>query len=337
MPETYKIAIPMAGYGTRMRPHTWSKPKPLIQLADKTVLDHVMDQFITLQGIDRAEWVFIIGANQKDQVEEHMSRHHPDKKVTYVVQEVMRGQSDALYLAREALHGPMLMSFSDTLIETDLSFLPNVKHEGVAWVKAVPDPRRFGVAELDKAGWITRLVEKPKEIENNRAVVGFYYFRSGDALMAAIEEQMQRNINLKGEFYLTDTINVMIEHGAKFSIQNVETWLDAGTRDSLLETNRYLLEHDHNNSPEAELRKGVTIIPPVCIPEDVKIVGGIIGPYVSLGHGVELDNVTLSDAIIETKTKVKDSALTHSHVGKNSTVKGAKGKLNIGDDSWIEL
>lgn len=337
MPDKYTIAIPMAGYGTRMRPHTWSKPKPLIQLAEKTVLDHALDQFASLPGIHNAEWVFIISPGQQVQVEEHMKLHHPHKTVHYVVQEVMKGQSDALYLAREHLRGPMLMSFSDTLIETDLSFLPKVKHDGVAWVKPVPDPRRFGVAEIDKDGWVTRLVEKPKDIENNRAVVGFYYFRSGEQLMSAIEEQVKRGVALNGEYYLTDTINVLLEKGARFSIQTVKTWLDAGTRDSLLETNRYLLEHGHGNSDEAQARKEVKIIPPVYIPKDVEITSGSIGPHVSVGHNVKLIHAHLTDCIIEEKTRVEDSTLTHSHIGRNSTVKGARGKVNIGDDSWVEL
>lgn len=337
MTEKYTIAIPMAGYGTRMRPHTWSKPKPLIQLADKTVLDHVLDQFSSLPGIHQAEWVFIISPGQQVQVEEHMHRHHPNKKVHYIVQEIMKGQSDALYLAREHLQGPMLMSFSDTLIETDLSFLPKVKQDGVAWVKAVPDPRRFGVAEVDKDGWVTRLVEKPKDIENNLAVVGFYYFHSGKDLMAAIEEQMKRGVSLNGEYFLTDTINVLLEKGAHFSIKAVDTWLDAGTRDSLLETNRYLLEHGHGSDAAQHIRSGVKIIPPVYIPNDVEIISGSLGPHVSLGHEVKLVNVNLSDTIIESKTHVEESTLTHSHVGRNSTVKGARGKVNIGDDSWVEL
>jgi glucose-1-phosphate thymidylyltransferase len=337
MPDRYTIAIPMAGYGTRMRPHTWSKPKPLIQLADKTVLDHVLDQFASLPGIHNAEWVFIISQGQQVLVQEHMQRHHPGKTVHYVVQEVMKGQSDALYLAREYLQGPMLMSFSDTLIETDLSFLPKVKHDGVAWVKAVPDPRRFGVAEVDKDGWVTRLVEKPRDIENNRAVVGFYFFRSGKDLMSAIEEQMKRGVSLNGEYFLTDTINVLLEKGAHFSIKAVETWLDAGTRDSLLETNRYLLEHGHGSDAKVHIRNGVKIIPPVYIPTDVEITSGSIGPHVSLGHGVHLINANLSDTIIEAKTRVEESTLTHSHIGRNSTIKGARGKVNIGDDSWVEL
>ncbi len=189
MANTLKIAVPMAGLGSRMRPHTWSKPKPLIAIAGKTVLDYVLEQFNSLpQSLD-VEYVFIIGPNQREQVEAHMRQHHPQKKAHYVIQEVMRGQSDALYLAREYLHGPMLMAFSDTLIETDLSRLDQVEEDGLAWVKPVEDPRRFGVAVVDENGWITRLVEKPQDLTNNLVVVGFYYFKRAEDLLSAIEEQ----------------------------------------------------------------------------------------------------------------------------------------------------
>jgi glucose-1-phosphate thymidylyltransferase len=335
--DPFSIAIPMAGFGTRMRPHTWSKAKPLIHLAGKTVLDYVLDQFRTLPGLDSARWVFIISPFQLEQVQEYMVGVHPEKKVDYVVQEKMRGQSDALYLARKFLHGPMLMSFSDTLIETDLSFLPAVQQDGIAWVQAVPDPRRFGVAEVDSQGWVTRLVEKPTEIQNNRAVVGFYYFKSAELLISAIEEQVQRGISLKGEYFLTDTINVMLEKGAHFSIQEVHTWLDAGTRESLLETNRYLLDHGNDNSAEAAKHPGVRVVPPVFIPADAALEGCTLGPNVSLAEGVELRNVTASDAIIERGAHVEDSTLTHSHLGRDVTIRGAHGHLNIGDNSIVDL
>ena len=176
MSQTLKIAIPMAGHGTRMRPHTWSKPKILLPLAGKTVLDHVLDQFKTLADFDDVEYVFIVG-NQWEQIEAYVQKYHADKKIHYVVQEEMKGQSHALYLAEDYFKGPVLIVFADTLIETDLSFISNEASDGVIWVKPVEDPRRFGVAVVDENGVIQRLIEKPKEMDNNLAVVGFYYFR----------------------------------------------------------------------------------------------------------------------------------------------------------------
>jgi glucose-1-phosphate thymidylyltransferase len=255
-----------------------------------------------------------------------------------VVQEIMRGQADALYLARSHLHGPMLMTFSDTLISTDLAFLAQIDLDGIAWVKPVPDPRRFGVAEVNKEGFLTKLVEKPQDISNNLALVGFYYFRSGEVLVDAIEEQMQRNLQLKGEYYLADTVNILLERGARFRTREVEVWLDAGTRDSLLETNAYLLDHGHARLPASVHLKGVTIVPPVHIPDDVEIgPGSSIGPHVTLGRNVRIEHSTLRESIVEEGSFVSDSTLQGSHIGRNSHVKGARGTLSIGDDSQVEL
>ena len=191
----------MAGLGTRLRPHTWSKPKQLVSVAGKPVLDHVLDMLSTLPDPGNVELVNIVGY-LGDQIEDHIRKHYPDIKSHFVVQEDPRGQSHALYLAREHLSGPMMVVFADTLIETDLSDLANEENDAIAWVKPVPDPRRFGVAVLDQDERVTKLIEKPKEIDNNLAVVGFYYFRSAEDLLSAIEDQMERDVQLKGEYFL---------------------------------------------------------------------------------------------------------------------------------------
>jgi glucose-1-phosphate thymidylyltransferase len=335
MSETLKIAVPMAGLGTRMRPHTWSKPKPLIALAGRTVLDYVLDQFKSLPNPENVEYIFIVGPNQRDQVEAHMRHHHPEKSVHFVIQEKMRGQSDALYLAREYLTGPVLMAFSDTLIETDLSILKDLSLDGMAWVRQVPDPRRFGVAVTDPQGNITRLVEKPQEMTNNLVVVGFYYFREGRELMRAIEEQMSRNITLKNEFFLADAVNILLEKGQKFRVNPVEVWMDAGIPDALLETNRYLLEHGHDNSAEAiKTHPGATIIPPVYIHPSASIESSVIGPFVSLGEECKLRQVVVQNSIIDEGAHVSQMVLDRSLLGRDVQVQGQTARLNLGDSSW---
>lgn len=337
MSEQFTIAIPMAGLGTRMRPLTWSKPKPLIHLAGCTVLDYVIEQFRSLPGFSNARFVLILGPNQEDQVVPHMQKNYADMDVKYVIQEIMRGQSDALYLAREYLQGPMLMSFSDTLIEADLSDLPREPKDGVAWVKAVEDPRRFGVAEVAADGHISRIIEKPKEMDNNLAVVGFYYFKSGKNLMAAIEKQMDQDVSLNGEFFLADAINLLIKDGAKMRVEPVEIWLDAGKPEALLETNRYLLEKGRDNSNEAKKRETVSIIPPVFIHPEADIQNSIIGPHASIGKGAVIKDTIIKNSIVEQGATIKRMVLENSLIGRAAEVRGRAEIMNIGDNSWIEI
>ena len=208
--DRLKVVIPMAGYGTRLRPHTWSRPKQLISLAGKGVLSHILDMFNTLPDPTNVEYIFIVGY-LGDKIEAYMQKNHPDLKAKYVIQTEMRGQSHAIHLAKEYLNGPMLMVFADTLIETDLSFIKETDSDVIAWVKPVPDPRRFGVTEIGEGGYVKRLIEKPKEMYNNLAVVGFYYFAESANLITAIEEQFERGLKLKGEYFLADAVNIMLE------------------------------------------------------------------------------------------------------------------------------
>lgn len=336
MSETLSIAIPMAGYGTRMRPHTWSKPKPLIFVAGKTVLDHVIDQFKTLPAGLKVEWVLIISPHQEAMVKDHMRRVHPEKKVHYVLQEQMNGQSEALFLARDVISGPMLMSFSDTLIDTDLSSLMQEKGDGIAWVKAVPDPRRFGVAEVGAQQQVKRLIEKPQSMENNLAVVGFYYFRSAEMLMTAIKEQMERGISLKGEYFLTDAINLMLEKGASFRVQIIDTWLDAGIPAALLETNRYYLEHGAENSSSVQ-GENTVIVPPVYIAPGAQVNNSIIGPNVSVGKDCRLKNSIIRNSIIDSGSEICGAFLENSLIGREVQIIRAAERLNLGDNSCSTL
>lgn len=335
MTKPMKIVIPMAGFGTRLRPLTWSKPKPLISLAGKTVLDHVLNMFRTVPDFDFAEFVFILGPTMGEQIQDHVARHYPDWHVDYAVQPEMKGQSDAFWQAREHLHGPMLMAFSDTLIENDFSFLEKDKLSGVAFVQAVPDPRRFGVAEVDNSGTVTRLIEKPQDISNNLALVGCYYFPEAEDLISAIDEQMDRNISLKGEFYLVDAINILLERDLKMRTEKVEVWLDAGTSEALLETNAYLLEHGRDNSKALTHLIDTIIIPPVNIHPDARVSTSILGPNLSIGDGAVVQGSTLKESIIGPGCHITNSMLETSLLGHDVTISGLTGKLNVGDNSWV--
>ncbi len=339
--ESLKIVIPMAGWGTRMRPHTWSKPKPLVSVAGKTSLEHLLDMFKSIPNPENVEFIFIVGPFLGElQIPIFIKENYPNLKAHYVVQHEMKGQSHALALAREHLHGPMIMCFSDTLMETDFSFLSKEEADGVAWVMPVEDPRRFGVAEEGANGWVRRFIEKPQSMDNNLVVVGCYYFKDSDTLLAAIDDQMKRGVMLKNEYFLTDAISIMIESGAKVRTQKISTWLDTGTIEATLDTNKILLEIQGSKVVKFK-GSNVEIVEPVSIHESAEINNSKIGPYASIGANCKIENSQIAESILEADCEINDSALSRSLIGRQAKVKGRGDgrvmQLNVGDTSSILL
>ncbi len=342
--KSLKIVIPMAGWGTRMRPHTWSKPKPLVSVAGKTTLEHLLDMFKTLPDSENTEYIFIVGSYLGEmQIPVFIKEHYPNLKAHYVVQHEMKGQSHAVALAREYLRrGSMIICFSDTLMETDFSFLSNEQSDGVAWVMPVNDPRRFGVAEAGADGWVKRFIEKPQSMDNNLVVVGCYYFKSAAKLLAAIDDQIQHGVMLKNEYFLTDALSIMIESGAKIRTHKISTWLDTGTIEATLDTNKILLEKIGKHAQaDRYTGKQVNIIEPSFIHPTAEISNSTIGPYASIGANCKIENSQIADSILEADCEIKDAALSRSLIGRQSTVK-ARGdghiiQLNLGDTSSVVL
>jgi glucose-1-phosphate thymidylyltransferase len=322
-----KVIIPLAGFGTRLRPLTFTKPKPLINVAGKPVLAHILD---SLAGLDVEEMVFIVG-HLGDQIQEYVSAHY-DFQARYVEQKELKGQAHALHLAREYLTGPILIVFVDTIFAADLQHLPT-DCDGVLYVKEVDDPRRFGVAIIEN-GIITRLVEKPTEPVSNLAVIGVYYIRQGERLLAAIEELLHRDIKTKGEYFLADALQLMIGGGARFRAVTVDVWEDCGKPETVLQTNRYLLDKTGGYVGNAE---DTVIVPPVYIADSARVVQSVVGPYVTIADGAVVQRSIVKDSIIDKGAHIEDATLQTSLIGENARVRGACEQLNVGDSSLVDF
>jgi glucose-1-phosphate thymidylyltransferase len=326
-----KVIIPLAGFGTRLRPHTYTKPKPLINVAGKPVLGHLLDK---LTGLDIEEYIFIVG-HLGEQVEEYVNKEYK-LPATFVQQEELLGQAHAIWLAREHLdEGPVFILFVDTLFEADLNKLSSTDADAVIFVKEVEDPRRFGVVKLNDQGYITSFVEKPSTMDNKLAVIGLYYFKNGSALIEAIKELMDRKIMTKNEYFLADAMHIMVQGGMKFRIEPVSVWLDCGTPETVLETNRYLLEHGHDNSARFNGNSGLIIIPPVNIAPSAKVSHSVIGPHVTIAADCRIENTIVSDSIIDQGSACKDTVMTQSLIGRNARVEGRARMMNVGDSSAV--
>jgi len=333
--EKLNIIIPMAGYGSRLRPQTWSKPKPLVSTAGKPVLAHVLDIAGQIADLDNAEISFIIGY-QGEQVKPFMQEYFPNIKANYYVQQELRGQSHAIYMAKDNLRGPTMVLFVDTLIDSNISIPTADEADGVVWVKEVEDPRRFGVVSVDANGNVEHLIEKPDNFDNRLAIIGYYYFAKGEVLREAIEKQISSNDTKNGEHFIADAISIMIANGARVKAQTVDVWMDAGTPEAVFETNRYFLEKHHGDQIEHLFSEDVIVNPPAYIHPSAKISNSMLGPNVSIAANCEINDSRIDNSILEDGAIVSDSELTRSILGKKAHVKKYKGQLNIGDDSTVD-
>jgi glucose-1-phosphate thymidylyltransferase len=324
-----KVIIPLAGLGTRLRPQTYTRPKPLINVAGKPMLAHILDQF---RGIEVEEYIFIVGY-LGDQIEKYVSQQY-GFKARYVVQAEMRGQAHALWLCRDYVTGPVFMVFGDTYFEADLSEMNTPPDESIAYVREVADPRRFGVAIVGSDGYIQKFVEKPSTMADRLAVIGMYYFTDGPALMQACQELMDKGIQTKGEFFLTDALNLMIPRGQHFVTRVAREWRDTGKPETVLDTNRYLLENGSDNSAQIKC-EGSVIVPPVNIHPSAVIERSIIGPYATIGQDCKVVNSIVRNSIIEAGALIEDSTMNQSLVGKEAIVKGRFRRFNVGDSAMV--
>jgi glucose-1-phosphate thymidylyltransferase len=323
-----KVIIPLAGKGTRLRPHTHLTPKPMMKVAGKPVMSYVLDE---LKKLGNVEQIIYITGHLKEKVEE-FARAEIAVPSVFVEQKVQDGTAGAIALAREYVDQPVLIIFVDTIFDADLSKVKSVDADGIIWVKEVEDYQRFGVVVTDKEGNMTKIVEKPKTPVSKRANIGLYYVRNWKLLFEGIAYVLKQPKN-QGEYFLTDAFQYMIDKGAKIKVIDVEGWYDAGKIETMIETNQAMLERGRARRPRDA--GDSTIIDPVYIEDNVTLKKSKIGPNVSIGAGTVLDGAQVSHSIIGAKAKISKSVLRNSLVGDEAVVEGVSGEVTVGDHSEV--
>jgi glucose-1-phosphate thymidylyltransferase len=328
-----KVIIPLAGKGTRLRPHTHVTPKPLIKVGGKTVMSYILDD---LRELGVTEGVFVTGY-LKEKIEAYMKSDYPDFKVHYVEQPVQNGTAGAIALAEPYVQEDCLIIFVDTLFDADLSLAKNLPEDvaGILWAKEVEDYQRFGVLVTDDKGFMTRIVEKPQDPISKLANIGLYYIRDWKLLFEGIRSVMEGPTGKTGEHYLTDAFQYMVDHGAKLKIVEVEGWYDAGEMGTLLETNRHILTNG-GRAREPDGGRNVRCTDPVRVAEGVTLENCQLGPNVTVETGCVIRNSQLRDTILGENVTIENAQLHDSVIGDNSLVKGVKGSVNLGAHSSIE-
>ena len=325
-----KVIVPVAGKGTRLRPHTHTKPKSLVRVAGKPILGHLVDR---IRSLPMEELILIIDPDESKAVSirQFLDATAP-VPVRYVRQTELKGPAHAIFLARQYIDQDVLIIFNDTLFDADLSQIETHQGDGIIWVREVDDPRRFGLVELE-GDRIVRLVEKPELPPSNLAMIGMYYLRDGPSLMQHIERVMHEGRTVKGEFYLPDPLQLMLDEDYRFEAAPVRGWYDCGTIEALLDTNRVLLENGHQRLIDTIES---VIIPPVCIEAGAHIRRSVVGPYVSIASQAVVEHSIISDSIINEGAMVHDALLQRSLIGEHAFVKGGYKRLNVGDSSAVQ-
>ena len=323
-----KVIIPLAGKGTRLRPHTHITPKPMLKVAGKPVMAYILED---LERLGDVEQVVYITGHLKEKVEQY-TREAFRIPAVFIEQKVQDGTAGAVALARQYVDQPVLIIFVDTIFDADLSVINRTDADGIMWVKTVEDYQRFGVVVTDAEGNMTKIVEKPKEPISKRANIGLYYVRNWKLLYEGIDHVLKSPKN-QGEYFLTDAFQYMIDKGAKIKVIDVEGWYDAGKIDTLLETNRVMLEKGRARVPAGIDRS--QIVDPVYIEDGVKIANSKVGPNVSVGAGTIIEHATVRDTIAGDNCRIVRSKLVNSLIGDDVLVAGVKGEITLGDHSEV--
>jgi glucose-1-phosphate thymidylyltransferase len=326
-----KVIIPLAGKGTRLRPHTHTTPKPLLRVGGKPIMSYILDD---LRQLGVSEIIFITGY-LKDVIEDYIRTEYPDFTVHFVEQAVQDGTAGAVKLAQDHIDEDVLIIFVDTLFDADLNIVKSLPEDvaGVIWAKEVEDYQRFGVIVTDEHGFMKRIVEKPRDPVSRLANIGLYYIRDWQLLFEGVNSVIGGPKSKGGEYYLTDAFQYMIDRGARIKVIEVEGWYDAGELGTLLETNLHLLKTSRSREPDGGVR--VRVHDPVRIAEGVELENVEIGPNVTVETGAVIKDSKLKNTIVGEQVKIEKSELEDSLIGNFAQVTGIKGKISVGDHSVL--
>ena len=335
-----KIIVPMAGRGSRLRPHTLTVPKPLIPVAGKPIVHRLVEDIASVLNQKIDEVAFIIHESFGKQVEEDLIAiaQKLGAKGTIYYQNEALGTGHAIMCAKDSLDGPAVIAYADTLIRADFDL--DTTADSVIWVKQVDQPEAFGVVNLNANGEIIELVEKPKEFVSDLAVIGIYYFKDIAVLKNELQSVLDNNIIHGGEYQINDGIKQMMAKGMKFVPGQVDEWMDCGNKNVTVETNTRMLGFLHNdgeNLVSADVKlENATIIPPCSIAEDVILINATVGPNVSLGKGCHVIDSTIKNSLIQTHAHIKNANLDNAMIGNHVNFDGNFTSISIGDYSVLE-
>ncbi|WP_313028719.1 sugar phosphate nucleotidyltransferase [Soonwooa sp.] len=334
-----KIIVPMAGRGSRLRPHTLTVPKPLIPIAGKPIVQRLVEDIAKVAGEKIDEIAFIIG-DFGPEVEASLVKiaENLGAKGSIYTQDEPLGTAHAIKCAENSMQGNVVVAFADTLFRAD--FQLDTNSDGVIWVKKVEDPSAFGVVKLDEYGFITDFVEKPQQFVSDLAIIGIYYFNSAEKLMSEINYIMDNGIKEGGEYQLTTALENLRQKGAKFSLGKVDDWMDCGNKNATVETNGKILRYEKESMgqfPSSAKIESSLIIPPCFIGENVEISNSKIGPNVSLGNGTKVINSNIDNSLIQEKTVIDHGNLSNSMIGNSAQYYGVAREISLGDYSVLDF
>ncbi|MEX1002486.1 MAG: sugar phosphate nucleotidyltransferase [Crocinitomicaceae bacterium] len=332
-----KIVVPMAGRGSRLRPHTLTVPKPLVPVGGKPIVHRLVEDIAKTSAEAITEIGFVIGDFGKEVEDELIEVAHSLGAVGKIYyQKEALGTAHAVLCAEEMLDGPVVVAFADTLFRADFTMSPDA--DGILWVKQIDDPSAFGVVKVNKEGIITDFIEKPKEFVSDLAMIGIYYFKAAEKLREELHYLIDNEVIKGGEYQLPDALKRLTEKGTRFKPGKVEEWLDCGNKEVTVHTNQRVLEFDKDKNLISETAKIVnaTVIPPCYLGPGVQIENSVIGPYVSVGTESRIKNSVIVNSIIQKNTVIKNANLKNSMIGNHVQLLSSAKDISIGDYTTMD-